>query len=168
MIIKVQALEQKAFAPFGQVLAWSPGDPVRRDFAAKLFSDRPTARPNLRVQRAEPVLLPHTATLIERHRHSSQMFAPLSGGSFLIMVFLSNEHGQPILQSGLAFVGSGNQAINYNVDTWHHPFLALEAPGTFLTQRWEDGTSGDEEFLPLTTPICIEEPFGQSRFQKIL
>lgn len=168
MIIKAQALEHKLFAPFGQVLSWSPGDPDRQDFAASLFNGRPAARPNLKVQRVEPVSLPHTATLIERHRHSSQMFAPLSGGSFLIMVFLSDENGQPILESGLAFVGSGNQAINYNADTWHHPFLALGAPGTFLTQRWEDGTSGDEEFLPLTTQIRIEEPIGQTRFQKIL
>jgi ureidoglycolate lyase len=156
MIIKAQPLNAAAFAPFGQVLAWSPGDPERQDHAAKLFNDRPGARPNLRVNRTQHITLPHTATLIERHRHSSQMFAPLSGGTFLIMVFLSDKNGHPILESGLAFVGTGNQAINYNVDTWHHPFLALEAPGTFLTQRWEDGTSGDEEFLTLASPIRIE------------
>jgi ureidoglycolate lyase len=156
MIVKAQSLNAAAFAPFGQVLAWSPGDPDHQDHAAKLFNDRPGARPNLRVNRTQPITLPHTATLIERHRHSSQMFAPLSGGSFLIMVFHSDKDGQPILESGLAFVGSGNHAINYNVDIWHHPFLALEAPGTFLTQRWEDGTSGDEEFLQLASPILIE------------
>jgi ureidoglycolate lyase len=156
MIIKAQPLNAAAFEPFGQVLEWLPGDPERQDHAAKLFNDRPGARPNLRVNRSQPTALPHIATLIERHRHSSQMFAPLSGASFLIMVFLSDNGGQPILESGLAFIGSGNQAINYNVDTWHHPFLALDRPGTFLTQRWEDGTSGDEEFLTLASPIHIE------------
>jgi ureidoglycolate lyase len=156
MIIKAQPLNAAAFAPFGQVLQWSAGDPDHQDHAAKLFSDRPAARPNFRVNRTQPITLPHTATLIERHRHSSQMFAPLSGGSFLIMVFLSDKDGQPILESGLAFIGAGNQAINYNADTWHHPFLALDAPGTFLTQRWDDGTSGDEEFLQLPSPIRIE------------
>jgi len=156
MIIKVQPLSAAAFAPFGQVLQWTPGDAERQDHAAKLFNDRPGARPNLRVNRTEPTPLPYTATLIERHRHSSQMFAPLSGGSFLVMVFRSDKDAQPILESGLAFRGSGNQAINYNVDTWHHPFLALDSPGTFLTQRWEDGTSDDEEFLTLASPIRIE------------
>ncbi len=156
MIIKVQPLSQQVFAPYGQVLAWSAGEPMRRDFAANLFNDRPGARLNLRVQRAECVSLPQTATLIERHCHSSQMFAPLTGGSYLLMVFLSDPNGGPILESALAFVGAGNQAINYNVNTWHHGFLALDLPGTFLTMRWEDGTSDDEEFLTLFHPIQIE------------
>jgi ureidoglycolate lyase len=156
VIIKAQPLDPKAFAPFGQVLAWSPEDPLRRDYAAKLFNDRPGARLNLRVDRVDPVSLPQTATLIERHCHSSQMFAPLTGGAYLLMVFPSDVEGRPILESGQAFVGAGNQAINYNVNTWHHGFLVLGAPGTFLMMRWEDGTSGDEEFLKLSAPILIE------------
>jgi ureidoglycolate lyase len=156
MRIKVQPLEQAAFAPFGQVLAYTPGDPVRHNFAAALFSDRLPARPNLRVQRSEPVSLPYVASMIERHRHSSQMFAPLSGGSYLVIVFPAAPDGKPLTDSGCAFVARGNQAINYNRDTWHHGFLALENPGTFLMLRWEDGTSSDEEFLPLPDPIRIE------------
>ena len=156
MIIKARPLNQAAFVPFGQVLAHDPGESARRNFAADLFSDRPGARPNLRVQRTEPTPLPHIARLIERHRHSSQMFAPISGGPYLVVVFPSATDGQPLLAEGCAFVASGESAINYNRDTWHHGFLALERPGTFLMLRWDDGTSDDEEFLPLTSPIRIE------------
>jgi ureidoglycolate lyase len=156
MLIKAQTLDADSFGPFGQVLAHMPHLPARRNFAAELFSDRPGARPNLRVQRTQPTPLPHIATMIERHRHSSQMFAPISGGSYLVVVFPSAPDGQPLLDAGLAFVARGDQAINYNRDVWHHGFLALENPGTFLMLRWEDGTSGDEEFLPLPHPICIE------------
>ena len=156
MIIKAQSLNQASFTPFGQVLEFSPDHPEPRDFAAKLFNDRPGAQPNLRVQRHEPTPMPYMAILIERHRHSSQTFVPLSGGSYLIMVFLSDHDGNPVLESGLAFIGAGNQAINYNCDTWHHPFMVLNAPGTFLMLRWQDGTSGDEEFRPLPSPIHIQ------------
>jgi ureidoglycolate lyase len=153
--IKAQPLHEAAFAPFGQVLAYKPGDPVRHNFAAKLFSDRPAARPNLRVQRTEPTSLPYVASTIERHRRSSQMFAPISGGSYLVVVFPSAIDGRPLIEDGCAFVARGDQAINYNRDTWHHGFLAIGQAGTFLMLRWEDGTSGDEEFLSLPNPIQI-------------
>ena len=156
MLIKAQALDADSFAPFGQVLAYTPDLPARRNFAAELFSDRPAARPNLRVQRTQPTTLPHIATLIERHRRSSQMFAPISGGGYLVVVFPSARDGQPLLDAGRAFVARGDQAINYNRDVWHHGFLALGNPGTFLMLRWEDGSSGDEEFLPLPYPIRVE------------
>jgi ureidoglycolate lyase len=154
--IKVQPLDEAAFAPFGQVLAHAPGDPSRHNFAAKLFNDRPVARPNLRVQRTEPTSLPYVASVIERHCHSSQMFAPISGGSYLVVVFPSATDGKPLVEDGCAFVARGDQAINYNRNTWHHGFLALGQAGTFLMLRWEDGTSGDEEFLSLENPIRIE------------
>jgi ureidoglycolate lyase len=156
MVIRPQPLDKAAFAPFGQVLAYEAGDPARYNFAANLFSDRSAARPNLRVQRTEPASLPYTASMIERHRRSSQMFAPISGGSYLVVVFPSSSEGQPLVDKGCAFVARGDQAINYNCGTWHHGFLSLESPGTFLMLRWEDGTSGDEEFRTLPSPIRIE------------
>jgi ureidoglycolate lyase len=154
--LKVQPLTRTLFAPFGQVLDFAPGDDARRNFAARLFSDRTDANPNLRVQRTEPTPLPLVATKIERHRHSSQLFAPLSGSSYLVVVFPSAVDGSPILSAGRAFAAGGDQAINYNRDTWHHGFCALYRPGTFLMLRWEDGTQGDEEFLSLPSPIRIE------------
>jgi len=156
-VFKVQPLTVEAFAPFGQVLTYRPGDHPRRNYAGELFSDRGDARPNLRVQRTQPTPLPLTMTLIERHRHSSQMFAPLSGGSYLVVVFPSDAVGAPLLDEGVAFCAEGDQAINYSVDTWHHGFVALGGAGTFLMLRWEDGTTGDEEFLPLAEPIMVEK-----------
>jgi ureidoglycolate lyase len=156
VILKTQPLTREAFAPFGQVLDFQPGDIARRNFSAELFNDRSGARPNLRVQRTEPTPLPLMATVIERHRHSSQMFAPISGGPFLVVVFSPDGSGQPRIEAGCAFVADGFQAVNYNRDTWHHGFVALETPGTFLMLRWDEGGSGDEEFLKLAAPIWIE------------
>ena len=154
--LKVQALTRELFAPFGQVLDFVPGDSARRNFAAQLFNGRVDANPNLRVQRTDPTPLPWVATIIERHRHSSQLFAPLSGSPYLVVVFPSAADGSPILSEGRAFTAAGDQAINYNGDTWHHGFRALQRSGTFLMLRWEDGTETDEEFLSLPGPIKIE------------
>lgn len=154
--LKVEPLVRALFAPFGQVLDFGPGDSVRRNFAALLFNGRAGANPNLRVQRTDPTPLPLLATAIERHRHSSQLFAPLSGGPYLVVVFPSATDGSPIFSQARAFAAGGDQAINYNRDTWHLGFRALWRPGTFLMLRWEDGTEGDEEFLSLPWPIQIE------------
>lgn len=154
--LKVQPLARIPFAPFGQVLDFAPGDIARRNFAARLFNGRNAANPNLRVQRTDPTPLPLMATTIERHRHSSQLFAPLSGSPYLVIVFPSSADGAPILSEGRAFAAGGDQAINYNCDTWHHGFRALQRPGTFLMLRWEDGTQDDEEFLTLPSPIRID------------
>jgi ureidoglycolate lyase len=156
LVLKARPLDEAAFAPFGQVLHYRPGDEPRRNFAAALFNDRERARPNLRVQHTQPTPLPLAANKIERHRYSSQMFAPISGGAYLVVVFPSASDGSPVLSAGRAFAAAGDQAINYNHDTWHHGFIALHEPGTFLMLRWEDGTSGDEEFLPLADTIFIE------------
>jgi len=156
IVLKLRPLDAAAFAPFGQVLEHRDGDHPRRNYAADLFSNRSRAVPNLRVQRTQPTRLPLDMTLIERHRHSSQMFSPLSGGSYLVVVFPSALDGSPLLNEGRAFAAEGNQAINYHRDIWHHGFAALGGAGTILKLRWEDGTLGDEEFLPLAAPIRVE------------
>ena len=156
MLIRARPLEPEAFAPFGQVLQHRPGDLMRRNFAADLFSDRPSALPNLRVQRTQPTPLPLTATFIERREHLGRMRVPLDGGRFLVAVWPSDGEGQPLFNQGQAFLARGDQAVNYNKDVWHHGFVAIGAAGAFLMLRWEDGTTGDEEFVPLPDPIRIE------------
>ena len=154
MLLRARPLEADAFSPFGQVLEHRPGDLERRNFAAELFNDRPGAAPNLRVQRTAPTPLPLRATVIERHLHSSQMFAPLSGAPYLVTVFPADSWGRPVVPAGRAFIAQGDQAVNYNRGTWHHPFVAL-MEGTFLMLRWDEG-EGDEEFFTLPAAIHIE------------
>jgi len=158
MILTVQPLTPQAFAPFGQVLDWREGDHPRRNFHAQLFSNRGNAKPNLRVQRTQPTMLPFSTAQVERHPHSSQAFAPLSGGSFYVVVFPTTLDGGPKLEGGRAFKARGDQAINYSPGTWHLGFMAADAPGTFLMLRWEDGTPADEEVLMLDARITIAEP----------
>jgi ureidoglycolate lyase len=153
--LRIRRLTRTEFAPFGQVLDFAPGDEARRNFAAELFNGRTDARANLRVQHTDPTPLPHIASIIERHSHSSQLFAPLSGSPYLVVVFPSAEDESPVLSGGHAFLARGDQAINYRQGTWHHGFVALQRAGTFLMLRWEDGTRADEEFFRLSCPIHV-------------
>lgn len=155
--LRLQPLTREAFEPFGQVLDYRPGDEKRRNFAAALFNDRTGARPNLRVQSTSPTALPFTARTIERHRRSSQMFAPISGGRYVVTVFPSDQAGDPVIAEGQAFLANGDQAINFNRDTWHHGFMAHGGEGVFLMLRWEDGGADDEEFRPLDRPIVLAD-----------
>jgi len=40
------------------------------------------------------------------------------------------------------------------MNTWHHGFTVLDWPGRFAMFMWLDGSSGDEEFVPVT-PFTI-------------
>jgi len=39
------------------------------------------------------------------------------------------------------------------------PFgTVLDGPATFAVLMWRDGTAGDEEFVPVTTPLTVVLP----------
>jgi ureidoglycolate lyase len=44
--------------------------------------------------------------------------------------------------------------------TWHHPLTVLDGPASFAVLMWRDGTTGDEEFVPVDPPLTIVLPEG--------
>lgn len=158
--VRPEVLTREAFAPFGDVVSAglgtgasaNQGTAVRFDWAAKLESDRPGARPNLAVFRSTPVPLPFRVRLLERHPRSSQAFLPLVCRSFLVIVAGADPGGAPELATLRAFRCRPGQGINYHRGVWHHPILALEAPAEFAMLAWEDGTAED----------CVEHRFDEA------
>ena len=55
-------------------------------------------------------------------------------------------------------VATGDQGITYRTGAWHHGVTVLNEPGDFAVLMWCDGTSGDEEFVPLVTPFSVIVP----------
>jgi ureidoglycolate lyase len=55
---------------------------------------------------------------------------------------------------GRALIAGSDQGITYRMNTWHHGFTVLDWPGRFALFKWLDGSSGDEEFVPVT-PFTI-------------
>lgn len=78
---------------------------------------------------------------LERHLHSTQLFAPLSGGRYLVVVAQGGD--APDLSTLRAFVAEGATAITYHPGIWHHPMVALDRSIDFLNVLATDGTPAD-------------------------
>ena len=84
--LKIEPINAKAFAPFGQLFPPVPPGSGRQELIEELQNDRAGARPRLAIATTEPKALPLTALRMERHVHSSQAFTPLDCASYLVMV----------------------------------------------------------------------------------
>src|SRR5256712_13168310 len=77
MRIIAESLTEKAFAPYGDLLA-APAEFGRAYFDEGLRTSRATAWPSLSVSHVRPLpSLPLEARVMERHEFSSQSFLPL-------------------------------------------------------------------------------------------
>ncbi len=161
--VVVEPLTPERFAPFGDVVSAglgagkdaNQGTAVRFDWAAKLESSRPGARPNLVVARCAQQSLPLTLRLLERHPSSSQAFLPMVCESYLVVVAPKAPGGAPDLGGLRAFHCLPGQGINYHRDVWHHPIAALGSAADFAMLVWEDGSPGDCVEHPLTDEITV-------------
>ena len=156
-------LTAEAFAPFGRVVSagLEPGSPanqgtaVRFDLCAELTSTRPHAKPNLAVFRSVAKSLPHDLVLLERHPCSTQVFIPMVVLRYLVCVAPNLPDGGPDLAGLKAFLCAPGQGVAYAPGTWHHPMVALDAPGEFAMLAWEDGTPLDCEVRQLGQTIRV-------------
>lgn len=145
-----EALTAEAFAGFGEVIETRGGFELINSGTTRHFADLAGidvagegGRPCVSIYRATPYPLPMAIRMLERHPLSSQLFMPLSGARFLIVVAAAAV--VPDRSSVRAFVTNGRQGINYRRGTWHHPLIALGDPGEFLViDRSGPGTNCDE------------------------
>jgi ureidoglycolate lyase len=155
MLVSLEELTSKSFAPFGQVLV-APGNKTREDFVGTIQNDRPgTARANLALIAASPARFPLEIRCLERHAHSNQAFLPLDVPEYLVVVCGDNGNGRPALETLRAFRVSGRTGVNYNPGTWHHGMTTIGDRGTFAMLIHEDGTAGDCQFVDVE-PIVVE------------
>lgn len=155
-ILRLQPLTPEAFAPFGVVK--EPPAPGQRDaMEAGLGVNRTDTTVRLAFNHPSPHRLPLLATKMERHPWSSQTFIPLDVSRWVIMV-APDKHGAPDPAGLIAFLATGDQAVNYHIDTWHHPLCVLDRPGRFATLMWTTGVKADDEvWADLPEPFSIEE-----------
>lgn len=151
--LAAEPLTPEAFAPFGRVVSAglqegasaNQGTAVRYDHCTDLLSTRPGAKPNLAVFRSVARALPFDVVLLERHPCSTQVFLPMLVSRYLVVVAPTAADGGPALSGLRAFLCQPGQGVAYAVGTWHHPMVALDAPGEFAMLAWEDGTALDCE-----------------------
>jgi len=156
MHLIARKLTAEAFAPYGDVLT-APAEPGRVYFEDGLGNARPGARPSLSMShRAPAASLPFEANLLERHEFSSQTFLPLDVSRWLIVVCPHAAAGGPDVAKAVAFIAGPDQGVTYRPNTWHHGLTVLDRPARLAVFMWRDGTTGDEEFVPVT-PFTIGE-----------
>jgi len=152
-VLTPEPLTAAAFAGFGDVVATGEAHELINRGTARQYADLAQidiaaggGRPRISIYRAVPFELPLPIVMLERHPLSSQLFMPLHGEPFLIVVAPA---GNRVDASAVrAFVTNGRQGINYPRGTWHHPLIALLDPSEFLVvDRAGHGKNCDEFFF---------------------
>jgi ureidoglycolate lyase len=151
LTIEAAPLTAAAFAPYGDVVEAADRFAVinsgtTRQYAdlARIDVDAQDGRPRLSLYRVTPYAMPLVVTMLERHPLSSQLFVPLGGAPFLVVVAAA---GSDTLEPGnvRAFLSNGRQGVNYRPGTWHHPVIALDHETEFLVlDRGGPGRNCDE------------------------
>ncbi len=152
--LAITALTAAAFAPYGTVVDYAT-DEHRRRLIDELQNLRAEARPHLDFATVGGQRLPLTATVMERHRYSSQSFVPIDVARYLVVVAPHAPAGGPDMAAARVFAASGRQSITYRSDVWHHPLTPLDRDGIFAILTFRAGDSGDEEFVTLPEPVLL-------------
>lgn len=164
MEILAVPLDRNSYRSFGDVVAADPvaagasanaGTARRHDRLGAVENLRPGAAPNLCVFRVEPAAdNPFPVRMLERHRHSTQVFIPMGGARRYLVVVCEGAEA-PDLATLKAFIAGADQGITYRPGIWHHPLIALERTTDFACLVHEDGTSGDGEIRDIAPSVSI-------------
>ncbi|MFK7992378.1 MAG: ureidoglycolate lyase [Sandaracinaceae bacterium] len=154
-------IDADAYGAFGRVIqagesparACNHGTAAAWDGLAEITSLRPNASVGTSLFRCTGL---ETDTLsvrwLERHVHSTQLFAPLAGGRYLLVVARGGD--APDLSTLKAFVVEGATAITYHPGVWHHPMVALDRSIDFLNVLATDGTDADCDEVTFDPPCA--------------
>lgn len=163
--LAIDPLSAESFSSFGDVIEtagrdWLPinnGSTQRFDDLAKLQADGKEARMIMSIFRAQPLQLPLTIQMLERHPFGSQAFIPLDQQQFLLVVAPASP--TPEISEIRAFITNGKQGVNYHKGVWHHPIIAIDKQSDFLVvDRSGKESNCDEVYFPTETHLILPKP----------
>ncbi|UPK06510.1 ureidoglycolate lyase [Bradyrhizobium sp. 170] len=148
LALSISPLTKAGFAPFGEVVETADVKPklINEGFAERfddlagidVATEGGEVNVSLFMGSARPA--PLVIKLMERHPLGSQLFMPLSGARWLVVVCTDPD----IPSSYRAFAASGRQGVNYARNCWHHPLLVVGDASPFLVID-RKGTGGNLE-----------------------
>lgn len=159
--LQPEPLTAAVFAPYGQVIEAvvtperiNAGTTDKFADLANLDLDAAGGRAQVSLYHGQPYELPFAVAMLERHPLSSQLFMPLSATPFLVIVAPPGPGPEP--QHVRAFVSNGEQGVNYDRGTWHHPLIALGEASWFmvLERRAQDENCDEHAFTPEGVLSC--------------
>ena len=148
--LSIEPLTKQAFAPFGDVvetegmtpLSINQGYAERFNGLARIDVAAEGGEVNISRFVASVRPAPIAISLMERHPLGSQMFMPLNGADWLVVVCLDPR----VPSSYRAFAAKGHQGVNYARNCWHHPLLVREDRSAFLVVDRKGGGDNLEEY----------------------
>ena len=160
--LDINPLTKAAFEPFGDIIEADPatmryingGTTERFHALSNAEAAGDGARVILNLFRGQPRAFPFPIDMMERHPFGSQSFVPLNGRPFLVVV-AKDEGGKPGRPQ--VFLARGDQGVNYRVNVWHFPLMALDEQSDFLIVD-RDGPGNNLEEYFFDTPFIIGAP----------
>ena len=162
-ILTPTPLTAENFAPFGEVIEIKDQVPImindgnteRYDNLAKVRSLGDDAYIAISLFRAQARIFPMRIHMMEKHPFGSQSFQPLSTEPYLVLVADAVDSLRP--ENLHLFLAKHSQGINYHLNTWHHPLLALNHTCDFLVvDRKGSGHNCNEFFFDKKIHIEIQ------------
>ncbi len=160
-ILKPEPLSATQFSAFGDVIGFEGNilPEVINYGTTKKFNDlahidvqEENGDPTTHLYRSNPIGEQLELELMENHPLSSQLFYPLSGRPYLVVVAPPGRLETSQLR---CFLAGSNQGVNYRRGVWHHYCLALHEVSDFLViDRAGPGENCVE--APLDPPVRID------------
>lgn len=154
-----EPLTAEAFKPFGDVIEpRGTAKPINygntQKFANLAIVEAAGGSATTHLYRSTPPAYPFALRVMENHPLGSQMFVPLSGHPYLVVVAPKGPLDPNAIR---AFVAGPKQGVNLAPGTWHHFNLALGGVSEFLVVD-RDGPGENLEEVALDGSILLEAP----------
>ena len=154
--LKIEALSQTAFAPFGDVLETGRSDhptyPINDGFTQRYHALSDVGIEGqgaiISIFETKSFGLPLQIKMLERHPFGSQSFMPIgenAGQSFFVVVAEGETAPDPATLR--AFLVEPGQGVNFHAGVWHHPNIVRSGAQQFLVVDRADPASNLEEFF---------------------
>jgi ureidoglycolate lyase len=157
----VQTITRELFAPYGDMIEPnSDSSDLINSGSVQRFRDLsrihllgPDSQACVHIYRAKAMHEPMILYQMERHPFGSQLFMPLNGQSF-IMVVTPRASSKPMLHELCAFLVDGGRGVNLLPGIWHHSLLSLAADSDFLVVERASPQENFNGYI-LDEPICL-------------
>ncbi|ASP49354.1 ureidoglycolate lyase [Cognaticolwellia beringensis] len=164
VVLNVEPLTKKAFAPYGDVIEIDGADhfginvdTVERyhDLAKIEIDYSEGGRPVVSLAKVKTASsFPMTFNLVERHLKGSQAFIPMFDTPVLVVVA---SRGESVSAKDFkAFITNGEQGFNYHSGIWHMPIMSVQSEHMFVVIDRSGHGSNCDEFTFINEEIKVK------------
>ncbi|MEE9327206.1 MAG: ureidoglycolate lyase [Cocleimonas sp.] len=156
LVLTPKPLNKEAFVPYGEVVdtqsarktfPMNYGLATRYCDLAEIDIAEKSGITCISLVETKAITFPFEPKVMEYHPYGSQLFYPVCGSPFLILVA---PQGKQLDASKVElFISDGTQGVNYHKNVWHHYLMPLEDNSAFFVV---DRKADDEN--------CVEVEIG--------